>query len=150
MEVKDALISEEALRQFTDAWLQCTLPLPSWTHAAHILVAASLVVTRDEDGARETMRLGIPRYNVATGGANTADSGYHETLTCFWVAKISAYLRRQHAPEVTDDSPLERVRRAVAHFGERRDWFSDHYSFNVVKSREARAVWVPPDLRPID
>ena len=38
------------------------------------------------------MRDGVRRYNVATGGKNTEDSGYHETLTCFWIAVAAAFL----------------------------------------------------------
>lgn len=152
MEVKEPLTSEgalsspPALAQFGAAFLACTLPKSAWTHAAHILTAAWLVARSSESEALAVMRVAIPRFNVATGGANTADSGYHETLTCFWVAKIAAFLRRRDPAEST----LEKVRAAVAHFGERRDWFSDHYAFDVVRSRDARAHWIAPDLRPID
>jgi len=146
MDVKDALASEAALASFAEEFLSCRLPAAAWTHAAHIMVAAWYLVTLPEEEALERMRTGIPRFNLAHGGANTADAGYHETLTRFWVFKIAAFLHRR----AVDEPALEKVRAAVEHFAGRRDWFADHYSFDVVKSRQARAEWMKPDLRPID
>jgi hypothetical protein len=144
MDVKTALRSEESLRAFTSLWLACELPASAWTHEAHILTAAWFLTQHPQHEVRELMRAHIPRYNVATGGANTPDSGYHDTLTCFWVAKIAVFLRGCAGANARDQ-----VEAAVAHFGARRDWFRDHYSFDVVRHREARARWIEPDLRPI-
>ena len=146
MEVKDALGSQTALAAFVAEWRGLTLPAKAWTHGAHIMVAAWLLTQLPEAEAREAMRRTIPRYNEATGGVNTTDSGYHETLTCFWMAKLSAFFRRRPAEETA----IEKVRLAVEHFGQRRDWHTEHYSFDVVKSREARARWIEPDLAPVE
>lgn len=145
MDVKEALRSPRQIDAFVALWRDGILPASAFTHQAHVLIAAWHLTHMPYEDALEAMRVGIPRFNVAAGGANTADSGYHETLTRFWVAKVAAYLKTRE-----DELPLAKVRAAVEHFGIRRDWFQDHYSFDVPKSREARARWMAPDLRPID
>ena len=86
------------------------------------------------------MKRGITAYNEAVGTANTATSGYHETLTRFWAGVIVAHLRGAGAA-----SRLAAVRSAVAVYGAARTLHAEHYSFDVVADRRARAEWVPPD-----
>lgn len=143
MEVKDALQSPAALDALVAQWRAGTLPGPAFTHEAHILVGAWHLTHMPYADALTAMREGIPRFNVAAGGANTEDAGYHETLTVFWVKLIAHYLKT--LPD--GQAPLAQVAQAIKHFGARRDWFKDYYSFDVPKSREARAQWVEPDLR---
>ena len=90
------------------------------------------------------MRQRIQSYNLAVGGANTATSGYHETLTRFWLRIVVAHLR-----EAPDLSPWQAARRAVAEFGEKRALHADYYSGDVVKDSAARLGWREPDLRPL-
>ena len=141
---EEALRSEAALDAFVALWRDGKLPAKDFTHAAHILVGAWHLTHMPYADALAAMREGIPRFNVAAGGANTEDSGYHETLTCFWVKLIAAYLAT-----LPGAIPLTLVTTAVEHFNARRDWFKDYYSFDVPKSREARRRWVEPDLKPI-
>ena len=145
MDVKDALRSPTSLDAFVATWRNGTLPAAGFTHAAHILVGAWHLTHMPYADALSAMREGIPRFNVAAGGANTPGSGYHETLTGFWVRLLSAFLKTRPAGE----SPLAQVTAAVEHFSGRRDWFKDYYSFDVPQSREARARWIEPDLKPI-
>jgi hypothetical protein len=146
MEVKDALQSPAALDAMVSLWRAGTLPGKAFTHEAHILVGAWHLTHMPYADALSAMREGIPRFNVAAGGVNTEDSGYHETLTVFWVKLMARYLGTLPG----EQTPMEKVQAAVGHFGARRDWFKDYYSFDVAKSREARARWVEPDLQPLD
>lgn len=41
------------------------------------------------------MRSGIVSYNLAVGTENTGDSGYHETLTIFWLTVLNLFLKSQ-------------------------------------------------------
>ncbi len=86
------------------------------------------------------MKRGIVAYNEAVGTANTATSGYHETLTRFWAGVVVDHLRAAAPP-----TRLDAVRSAVAAFGAARGLHAAHYSFDVVADRRARAEWVPPD-----
>ena len=74
------------------------------------------------------------------GGANTEDGGYHETLTCFWHGVIRDFIGA--LPPGLDRLGI--VRAVVTEFAPKRDLFREFYDFDVVKSREARAKWIPP------
>jgi hypothetical protein len=133
-----------ALDAFVAAWRAGTLPKPEWTHAAHVAVCAA----HAWDGATvdtvfAAMKRGIVAYNEAVGTANTATSGYHETLTRFWAGVVVAHLRAAAPP-----TRLEAVRSAVEAFGAARSLHVAHYSFDVVADRRARAEWVAPDRIP--
>jgi hypothetical protein len=132
------LASDEAFAAFVTAWEQGTLPPAQWSHAAHVSIGACYAV-RHGDGAIAKLRAGIRRYNEAVGTANTATSGYHETLTRFWAGVIAeavaGYVDERQA-----------ACHAVARFGHDRDRPRRAYSFDVVSSLEARRTWIAPDL----
>ena len=50
-----------------------------------------------------------------------------------------------HLRAATPATRLDAVRSAVAAFGAARSLHTQHYSFDVVADRNARANWVPPD-----
>jgi len=115
-----------------------TWPIAEWHHTAHLAVCACYIL--DGPDAMDLLRIHIARYNECQGGKNTPDSGYHETLTRFWVEIVT---------EGIDSLPrglvrLEVARHIVAKFGKRRDLFREYYEFDVVGCREARAGWIPP------
>jgi hypothetical protein len=76
------------------AFLARTLPKPEWTHVAHLRVGLWHVRRFGEIGALTALRERIPAYNEAVGTANTDSSGYHETLTVFYVRLIADFLKR--------------------------------------------------------
>lgn len=104
-------------------------------------MAAWYLVTFPEGIAIDRVRTGIQHYNECVGTANTEDSGYHETLTIFWLKIVGRFLEEKG----NDGSKLDKVRCVVEEFGGRRDLFQQYYSFDLVGSRGARACWVPPD-----
>jgi hypothetical protein len=69
-----------------------TLPKEQWTHLAHLYTGLWHVLTYDFDEALCLMRSRIITYNEHVGGANTATSGYHETLTVFYLKHIAAFV----------------------------------------------------------
>ena len=137
----DFLRDEQALKEFIGQFEQGTLPKPIWTHGAHLAVGTWYLMTLPEETAVEQVRTGIRHYNDCVGTANTQDSGYHETLTLFWLRMIGQFLRGKG----NGWCKLEAVRAVVEEFGSRRDLFKKYYSFDVVASREARAGWIAPD-----
>jgi len=137
------LENEQKLEEFLRAWETGTLPHSSWTHAAHVAVAAYYAFDHAAEATFQKMRSGIRHYNTCVGTANTEDSGYHETLTRFWAATVGDYVRSGDSP-----SRLEAVRGAVQQFGSNRDYFRQYYSWDVVRDRRARREWIPPDREP--
>ena len=132
------LASRDALDKFVAAWENGTLPKNRWTHAGHVAVGAYYAV-RHPASALERTRNGIMRYNKAVGIEDSEVSGYHETLTRFWANVLARF-----ANGIAD--PWRAATKAVEKFGEDRDLHYLYYSFDVVRSSEARRTWIPPDL----
>jgi hypothetical protein len=136
----DFLASETTLDALLAGFEDGTWPKGQWTHAAHLATGACYILRGDD--ALDRLRANIPRYNVSQGGANTEDSGYHETLTCFWHNVIRDFIGTLSA----GSDRLTVVREVVTEFAPKRDLFRQYYDFDVVNSREARAKWIPPTV----
>lgn len=141
MSMSEFLADETALDRFLRDFEAGVLPKEQFGHRAHLAVAACYLLTHSDDEAYRLVRKNIRAYNEAVGGKNTEDAGYHETITIFWLRVV-----RRALPEGA--GRLEAVRGVVERFGERRDLFREYYSFDVLKSREARRGWVAPDRQP--
>jgi hypothetical protein len=135
------LDDEVALDALLSGFKDGSWPGRDFRHPAHLAVCACFIL--DGDHAMERLRLAICRYNENQGGKNTADSGYHETITRFWVDIVRDAIEAM-PPGLTR---LETARDIVARFRDQRDLFQKHYDFDVLKSREARAVWIPPTVK---
>ena len=137
------LQSERELTEFITAFERCALPKSSFTHAAHVTVA-SVYLQEDWTTALPRMRANIRRFNESVGGTNSDTSGYHETLTVFWLEVLADFLHETPAA-----NRLDEVRRAVTEFGSESKLHTRFYSFDVVNCVAARRGWVPPDLAKI-
>ena len=91
---------------------------------------------RGPDDALTLLRAGIKQYNEATGVANTPTSGYHETITRYFVGAVARIAER----------PFEEV---LADPSVHRDGPLAFWSRDRLFTREARAAWVEPDLAPL-
>jgi hypothetical protein len=137
------LESEATLEEFVEAWKRGTLPKKAWTHGAHVAMAAYFTFDHSQEEALPIVRAGIIHFNACVGTANTEDSGYHETLTRFWLGLV-----REFVESGSFASRWEAARGAVQEFGEDRERFRRYYSFDVVRDRVARREWVAPDRAP--
>ncbi len=122
-------------------WESHQLEKAAWTHAAHVAVCAFYTAEFSAADALRRMREGIPLYNAAVGGQNTADSGYHETLTCLWAKIVGDFIAAGQFA-----TPYAAVCATVERFGEERKLHEAFYSYDVVADRRARREWVPPDV----
>jgi len=138
------LASPEALDAFLHGFEHGALAKSEWTHGAHVAAAAYYLFDSNFTNVLPLMRARIRAFNVSVGGANTATSGYHETLTHFWLL-IVAELLRQRQPA----SRLEAAQQAVTVFGQARTLHTLYYSGDVVQDSEARSQWRQPDLLPL-
>jgi hypothetical protein len=136
--------TEAGIDVFLAAFEDGSLPKERWTHGAHILGGACYVHRLGEAAALEHMRTCVRRFNEAVGGKNTETSGYHETVTVFWIKLLHAYLATKQPIGRAGFAAL-----AVARFEQQREIFQKYYDFDVVASVEARARWVAPNLRSI-
>ena len=74
-------------------FLARTLPKSQWTHHAHLRVGLWHALEYGDDHALDLLRERICAYNESTGVANTDHSGYHETITRFYLLVIRAFVR---------------------------------------------------------
>lgn len=126
------------------AFENCTLPRCEWSHPAHLTVALWYLTHYSEPDATNCIRDRIKRYNLAHGIKTTKDSGYHETLTLFWIRMASQYLS-----SVTSDSSLVDIaNKLIQDYGNPR-FPLEYYSRELLMSWEARKDWVEPDLKPV-
>lgn len=124
--------------------LDCSLPKPRWTHAAHF--AATLWLLRHQPGFDGKQQLPgiIRRYNEASGGENTDSAGYHHTITMASLAAATAALR------ASPQQPLHLILdHLLAGPQGRSDWLLSHWSHALLFGVPARRAWQPPDLAPL-
>jgi hypothetical protein len=129
----------ELWRAFHDG----TLPAAQWTHAAHLRIAWLHLARYELDEAHLRMRVGIIRLNAAHGLVETAERGYHETLTRVWLVLVAAARHRAPGP---DSTHLFAEPRDTAARGLDREAPLAYYSRARLFSVAARARFVPPDL----
>src|SRR5688572_18905047 len=95
--------------------------------------------------AMHSIREGIKKYNVSVGGANTDDSGYHETITVFYTRLIINYI-------LTNNPTLRFESKLTSLFDQpflAKGFPLQYYSKALLMSKEARKSWIPPDIRPL-
>ena len=130
-------MSIEALVQ---AWSERTLPFGEWTHRAHLDVALWHALNFPPEEALERMRQGIQAYNLSQGVEQTPTGGYHETLTCLYMALVQDFVRR-NGPA----SPEELALKLWEQCSDRRIPLR-FYSRERLMSWEARTTYLAPDL----
>ncbi|BDC51845.1 hypothetical protein F183_A41600 [Bryobacterales bacterium F-183] len=131
--------SKEQLDSFIQRFEAGEHTAAEWTHPAHLAMAA-VYCDRYGTDAFYRIRAGIHHLNWHHGTISTATRGYHETLTIFWTAIVAAHMAK--GGELVD-----KVNSCIA--SHPTSLFRDYYSFDVVKSQQARREWVAPDLKPL-
>ena len=147
--------TEADIESLIDAFENCTLPRSEWSHQAHLTVALWYLIHYEEQEAINRVRLGIQRYNAAMGIKTTPDSGYHETLTLFWVRMVSHYLwvteEKSSIMEIVispkDMRAIAPKLKALFHNYTDKSLPFQYYSRDLLMSWEARTNWVEPDLK---
>jgi hypothetical protein len=136
--------STDEVKRVVDGFEAATLPHAEWTHRAHLTVALWYASHHSPAEALDLVRAGILRLNAAHGVPTTPTRGYHETITRFYMHTVERFLRENGAA----GDWAERANRLVYRYGA-RDLPLKHYSESRLRSAEARAGWVEPDLEPL-
>ncbi|MES2739202.1 MAG: hypothetical protein V4672_23010 [Verrucomicrobiota bacterium] len=133
--------TQEEMEAFIGTFEACSLPKPHWTHHAHLVVGLWYLSRHSPDEALRVVRQRIRAYNEATGTANTDSSGYHETLTRFFLLGIQAH-RIQHPCQ-----PLPAVLALLLQSPmAEKEYPLRFYSRECLLSAAARQAWVEPDI----
>jgi hypothetical protein len=134
----DDLDDEQLLAAFDGQTISAT----GWSHRAHLRTAFVLAAQHPLHEAHLRLRAGIIRLNQRHGLVETGARGYFETLTFAWLCLVDDARRRSGASD---------SRACLAHCPELLDRALPlrHYSEEVLRSVEARAVLLPPDRAPL-
>jgi hypothetical protein len=124
--------------------MERTLPKGQWTHQTHLRVGLWHLLSFGEARALCLMRERIRAYNEATGVANTDQSGYHETITRFYLRAIHAFAVSLEGAGSFENMAGELCER----HGDRNEPLR-YYSRDRLFSAEARREWVEPDVAPL-
>lgn len=138
------LWTSEEIKTLVNAFENCKLPRSEWTHQAHLIVALWYLTHYSQLEATNYIRESIQKYNNAIGVKTTKDSGYHETLTIFWIE-----IMRQYLTSKSKNSSFVDLVNGLQHYnnpGLQREY----YSQNRLMSWEARQSWIEPDLKSLD
>lgn len=127
------------------AFENATLPRAEWTHRAHLTVATWYLARHPVGTATPLIRNGILKLNAALGIASNADSGYHETLTQFYIGMIAHHLSR-----IGEKISLVQAVNSLLDQRGHPSLPAEYYSREHLMSREARARRVEPDLKPFE
>ncbi|NET35170.1 MAG: hypothetical protein F6K19_24605 [Cyanothece sp. SIO1E1] len=144
MEKEPSSMSLTDIDQLAQRFVGQTLSKEAWTHEAHLLVALWHLHHYSLDEATCLLRSRIISYNVAVGTENSSTSGYHETMTLFWIWVVEQFLK-SHQGKLHD--------LATTYLESR---YADRklpllfYQRSTLFSVKARARWVEPDLQALD
>jgi hypothetical protein len=136
--------SEEVV-SLVKAFESCSLPRSEWTHQAHLIVALWYLSHYSQLEATNCIRNCIQNYNNAIGIKTTKDSGYHETLTIFWIKIVSQYLINK-----SKISSFVDLVNGLIQDCNSPDLPLEYYSKNRLMSWEARQSWIEPDLKSLE
>lgn len=133
----------EEIEELVENFNNCTLKKGDWSHAAHLIVALWYLRNYPETEAINRIRNGIKKYNAAMGIQTTENSGYHETITLFWIKMLQQYLLAA-SPRLS----LVVIAKDLVNYYSNSSLPFAYYSREKLMSVEARKSWVKPDLKP--
>ncbi|MEZ4957574.1 MAG: hypothetical protein R2825_28710 [Saprospiraceae bacterium] len=146
-------MTEDALYPITEAenlihrFLQCELPKGEFSHEAHLLTALYLLAKHGEN-TLPIIRQHLKDYLKSIGVESTDTSGYHETLTVFWLWFLKKRFVDENGKIIWNQNNVDDL---IEDFDltERNIWL-EHYSKECMMSVDARKNFVEPDIKPLD
>ncbi|HEX6308658.1 MAG TPA: hypothetical protein VFZ69_10750 [Longimicrobiales bacterium] len=127
-------------RQFATDLAEARIAPGSFDHRAHVRLAYTYLVDRDDNAAAAMMRDTLLRF-LEQNGVDT--SKYHETITRAWILAVRHFMAISppctSADEFIDRNPILLDRNIML----------SHYSADLLFSPAARTGFVEPDLEQI-
>jgi hypothetical protein len=133
----------ENARKLVKGFEDCTLPKEQWTHQAHFIMALVYCLEVPLPEATKIIRQRIRLYNESVGGKNTDESGYHETITLFYINTVANYIVTSPLTNLTDEQLTIYLRQPFL----AKDYLLQFYTEGLIRSKEARRNWVPPNKK---
>ncbi|MBS1598553.1 MAG: hypothetical protein JST75_10045 [Bacteroidetes bacterium] len=130
--------------EIVESFLHCSLAKERYTHAAHILSGFYLYCHHGKH-AFELMEKHILLFNNAVGTINSDDSGYHKTITFFWMKAIEQFASRFDECSFIDRNILAIYNSPLMDKTLPLKFYTREYLF----TKKARKEIVEPDIKPI-
>ena len=115
----------------------CEIHPADFRHYQHLTVALWYVREFPYEAASEKMRAGIRKLAAAYG-----KTGYHETITLFWLVMV-----RDFAAMADPDEAICDLANRLVTSCDNKDLIKEFYSEGLLASAEAKERWVAPDLK---
>ena len=139
-------MTAEQAKELVTQFETCSLPKEKWTHEALFVMALWYCSHQPIAVAMQSIKDGIKKYNTSVGGANTEDSGYHETITVFYTRIIVDYLLKNNSRQQFEHKLAGLFQQSFL----AKDFPLQYYSKTLLMSREARRGWIPPDIKSLN
>jgi hypothetical protein len=120
----------------------CSLPKEDWSHEAHLLAGMMMCLRYDKTAYFE-MKKRVIRFNEAVGTINSDSSGYHDTITLYWIWVIYDFCKKNNITAF-DQYAVDTL--LMSEELAERNTFLTYYSKEKIMSVEARLNIVFPDL----
>jgi len=128
--------NDEEIVELVRRFESCAIHPADFRHYQHLTVALWYVRQFPYEAASEKMRNGIQKLAAAYG-----KSGYHETITLFWLKLVSDFVAAQEAGALHDLA--NRLVEAL----DDKELIKKYYSEELISSAGAKSGWVEPDLK---
>jgi hypothetical protein len=117
-----------------------TIPNSEFRHFDHIRLAWLLLQSMDETRSAERMSMMLRNFAAKT---HSDQSRYHETITRAFMRLVASSRAAIGSPHQFDE--------LIARFPQllKKDALEAYYTKETLMSTEARAAFVPPDLKPL-
>ena len=135
-------MNSEQVQQLIAGFEDGSYPVSKWTHQSHIYMAVWYLRRFPLEEASHRIKSGIKQYNLSKGGKNTPTSGYHETITEFYIRILCRFLVRRSGlsdPDLWSALPEQPFMAS--------DFPFNYYSKDYLMDPKARMAWAEPDLK---
>ena len=129
---------EEEIVDLVRRFESCEINPADFRHYQHLTVALWYIKEFPYDIASDKLRAGIKKLAAAYG-----KTGYHETITLFWLMVVRDFVATADSVE----SISELANRLVSTY--QKSLIAEYYSEEFLASPEAKGGWVDPDLKPL-
>jgi hypothetical protein len=128
---------------FIEEFETCRWPLDRWHHREHIKIAYLYLRRYPFETATARLREKLKAYAAANNVPDSANSGYHETMTQAWMRLIHLTLC-EYGPAENADAFYERSPQLS-----QQKTLRLFYTREVFTSPRAKVEFVEPDLAPL-
>ena len=131
--------SDDEIRSLVNEFEACSFHPSEFKHQQHLAVVLWYVSNLPYEEASERMKRGIQRLAASYG-----KTGYHETITEFWLRMVRGFLPEGERAESTARLANQLIEKYAD-----KNLILDYYSAELLASPEAKVDWVEPDVKPL-